>query len=366
MKPAAKLVLAVATGLLAGCGVPGIPRPPSLELPQPVSDLRAVRKGDRVYLSWTVPAETTDGLAIRQLGVTRVCRTFEKEISACGTPANVMLPLERAQAPAKKRNVAATPTKITAEYTDRLPVQLPTPDTGQLTYAVEVLNSSDRSAGLSNDVHVLTAPTLPPPAGFSAEVTGGGVVLHWTAPAMASPDASLGHLYRVYRRQGDSNTDMIAAEVPWDTFSAAPVVDHGFEWGKTYYYRATVVTVVTQPGKPDVQIEGDDTPAVKVYAEDVFPPAVPSGLQAVFSGAGQAPFVDLIWAPDTDPDLAGYNVYRHDQSGEAVKINSDLVKEPAFRDTAVSAGTTYFYSVSAVDVRGNESARSQETSEAVP
>ena len=55
-------------------------------------------------------------------------------------------------------------------------------------------------------------------------------------------------------------------------------------------------------------IEGDDTPEVKVFANDVFPPAVPSGLQAVFSGPGQKPFIDLVWAPVSDADLAGYNV----------------------------------------------------------
>ena len=62
--------------------------------------------------------------------------------------------------------------------------------------------------------------------------------------------------------------------------------------------------VISAPGKPDLEIEGDDTPKVTVYAHDVFPPAVPSGLQAVFSGVGQSPFVDLIWSPDTDADLA--------------------------------------------------------------
>jgi len=127
-----------------------------------------------------------------------------------------------------------------------------------------------------------------------------------------------------------------------------------------------VVTVIHEEGKPEIQFEGDDTPPVRVFAHDVFPPAVPSGLQAVFSGVGQQPFIDLIWAPDTDADLAGYNVFRHEGGAEAVKINSELVKTPAFRDMNVASGKTYIYSVSAVDVRGNESARSQEASEAVP
>jgi fibronectin type 3 domain-containing protein len=42
------------------------------------------------------------------------------------------------------------------------------------------------------------------------------------------------------------------------------------------------------------------------------------------------------------------------------------VKTPAFRDTKVEGGKTYFYSVSAVDARGNESGRSEEASETVP
>jgi hypothetical protein len=143
-------------------------------------------------------------------------------------------------------------------------------------------------------------------------------------------------------------------------------VDHSFEWEKTYFYRAAVVTLIYEEGKTEAQFEGDDTPPVKVFAHDVFPPAVPAGLQAAFSGVGQQPFIDLIWAPDTEADLAGYNVFRQEAGGVVVNINSELVKTPAFRDMNVASGKTYAYSVSAVDVRGNESARSQEASEAVP
>jgi len=38
----------------------------------------------------------------------------------------------------------------------------------------------------------------------------------------------------------------------------------------------------------------------------------------------------------------------------------------AFRDAQVVSGKTYFYSVSAVDTRQKESARSEEASERVP
>ena len=113
-------------------------------------------------------------------------------------------------------------------------------------------------------------------------------------------------------------------------------------------------------------VEGDDSPTAKVFADDVFPPAVPSGLQAVFSGPGQAAFIDLIWASVTDVDLDGYNVYRHEEGAVPVKVNSERLKTPAYRDESVVSGKKYFYSVSAVDLRGNESARSEEANEAVP
>src|SRR5262249_20392278 len=112
--------------------------------------------------------------------------------------------------------------------------------------------------------------------------------------------------------------------------------------------------------------EGDDSPTVKVFADDVFPPGVPAGLQAVFSGVGQQPFVDLIWTPGTEGDLSGYNIYRHEEGGQAIRINAELVKTQAYKDDSVQPGKKYFYSVSAVDVRGNESGRSEEASEQVP
>ena len=159
--------------------------------------------------------------------------------------------------------------------------------------------------------------------------------------------------------------------------------DHTFEWQKSYEYRIAIVTFAKLdkdsqlcPGKPSeeapaiadciITIEGDDSPAQRVFASDVYAPAVPSGLQAVFSGTGQPAFVDLLWAPDTDPDLAGYNVFRREEGGQREKINVTLVKTPAFRDEHVVQGKTYWYSVSAVDMRSNESGRCVEASEQIP
>ena len=355
------------TVALAGCGVPGVPKSPSLDLPGPVTDLQAVRKGDRVYLVWTVPSETTDRIAMRHLGPTRICRSLDAAMNECASPVGEVPAgriLGAGAQPAKSAKPAA---QMQANYIDNLPSRLLVDDPGaQISYAISVLNGNGRSAGISNTVHVPAVVALPPPSGFRAEVTAEGIILNWTAIPSTQETPGLRRLCRVYRRQEGGSTDTVAGEVPLDPSSSAQLVDHTFEWEETYFYRATVVTLIHEEGKPETQFEGDDTPAVRVFAHDVFPPAIPSGLQAVFSGAGQPPFIDLIWAPDTEADLSGYNVFRHEADAEPVKINSGLLKTPAFRDLNVAPGKTYFYSVSAVDVRENESARSQEASEAVP
>ena len=349
----------LALALCTACGTPGVPLPPSLELARPVSDLRAVRKGNTVYLTWSAPEATTDRQNIRHPGATAVCRTVGTILRECGV-AVAQIPFAKPPAPTK-----AVP-KPQLSYTDPLSANLSVENpTATVVYAVSVLNAYGRSAGLSNQVQVPAAPTLPPPANFQAQVTAEGVKLSWKA--MAPPGiAGLRYLYRVYRRPSGTNADTVAGEVAVTDESSPSFLDGGFDWEKSYNYRLTVVTVVAPDQGTEQQVEGDDSRAITVVAHDIFPPAIPAGLQAVFSGPGQKPFIDLIWAPDTEPDLAGYNVYRREQDGQLVKLNSDVVKSPAFRDTDVLAGHSYFYSVSAIDVRENESAHSDEASEAVP
>jgi hypothetical protein len=384
--------------LLAGCAQTGPPLPPSLELPKAPTDLRASRKGNRVTLSWSEPTLTTDRKSVRYLGPTFVCRSADSEIAACGNPAATLLaPAAAPQKPRTARHAVqqpSSPRPASQTYTNTLPANMQSQDpSAEITYAVEVLNRNARSAGLSNRVHVPAVVTLPPPGDLAATLTGDGVVLTWTSagePQYASghfseisPDNSSAHSpglefrYRIYRRDESSGKDAIAGEVPVGEAGSAHFTDSGLEWENTYLYRITAVSVVKRADS-EVQVEGDDTSPVRVIAHDVFPPNVPVGLQAAYSGEGQKPFIDLIWAPVTNADLAGYNVYRSEtNTGKAktegkaevtttIKLNSALVKSPAYRDSAVASGKTYTYAVSAVDVRGNESQRSEATSEPVP
>lgn len=352
--------------ILAACATIGPPQPPSLDLPKPPSDLRASRKGANVTLTWTISTTTTDRLVIHSVGPTQICRA-PSELKACGTPTGEA-PAQTGLAATKSVEPKKSAKKVTESYTDTLPAQMQSdaPD-AVITYAVEVLNHDRRGAGLSNQVRVPLVRTLPPPREFQAEVRREGVVLSWAGdPSTGSKETAIQYSYRVYRTPEGSAQATLVGEVPAGAENHFSLTDSEIEWQKTYTYRADTVTTVHEANKPKMQVEGDDTPEVKVFANNVFPPAVPSGLQAVFSGPGQEPFIDLVWAPVSDADLAGYNIYRHQEGTPAVKLNAEPVKTPAYRDASVTPGNRYFYSVSAVDVRGNESAASEEASEAVP
>jgi hypothetical protein len=343
--------------VLAACATMAPPQPPSLELPKPPLDLRASRKGDKVVLAWTTPATTTDRQKVRSRGATRICRALEPQMTVCGKPV-----AEAAPQPAASRDAKSSTT-----YTDTIPADLPSSaPSGFVSYAIEVTNAEGRSAGISNAVRVSVAPTLPPPPDFTARVASQGVVLTWTSAVPLSPPPAARYAYRVYRTLQGSELRNLVEEVAAGNESRLALTDSNIEWGKTYEYRCEAVTIIPVDGKPDISVDGDDSRPIQVFADDVFPPAVPSGLQAVFSGVGGQAFVDLIWAPVPDVDLAGYNVYRHELGATPMKLNAGPVAAPAYRDANVAPGKNYLYSVSAVDIRGNESPRSEESAESVP
>ena len=86
-------------------------------------------------------------------------------------------------------------------YVDSLPPQLGEENpAGFVTYAVEEMNSNGRSAGLSNQVPVPVAPTIPAPDELSAKVSGEGVSISWSGPAPPAAPSGLTYRYQIVRR----------------------------------------------------------------------------------------------------------------------------------------------------------------------
>jgi len=361
----ALVVALAATVALAGCGMPGAPQPPSLHLPSRVGDLSAVRSGNQVALTWSMPKRDTDKVSLKDNVTVRICRS-ESVAASCSAAATIEL----------------TPNAAGA-FTETLPPALAEGAPRVLTYFVELDNRKGRSAGLSNGAQILAGEAPAAVDALAAEMRRDGVLLHWTpAPPDAVPVA-----VRLVRKPvsppvpapSKSAEGPLAPrpEPPERTLLVAPTahadhaLDSSIQFGETYEYRAQRVARVTVNGET-LELAGPFSSPVRIAALNVYPPAVPKGLAAVATAgeAGAGPAIDLNWQPGIEADLAGYVVYRR-ESGTTESVwrrisPAQPVSEPDYHDGNVQPGHSYVYAVSSVDQQGHESARSAETEETVP
>lgn len=349
--------LSALAGVLVGCGTPGPPQPPSLNLPSRVTDLQATRAGDQVSLSWTNPQRSTDRLPLRDAINVTICRQVGE--GDCVPTGGRMV-----RAPGSAGG-----------FTETLPPDLSSGAPRPLAYYVDLSNSRGRSQGHSNRAVVVAGAPPAPVTGLTAEVRKTGVVLRWT------PDAGQAAV-RLERRlltpppAGPAHPDLLAPPPEPEVqrliveggSASGRAIDRSIRLGETYEYRAQRVSRVRAGGET-FEIDGAFSPPLRVAALDIFLPAVPSGLVAVAvpggNGAGAA--IDLSWQPAAEADVAGYRVYRREGDGEWQRISPEApVVEPAFHDIGVEPGHPYTYAVTAVDRSGHESARSAPAKETVP
>jgi hypothetical protein len=349
--------------LLAGCGTPGAPQPPSLDLPDPVTDLSAQRTGSRVSLTWTMPRRNTDKLPLKGILAVSICRREDARngIADCVSVGEVQL------APG-----------LYGSFTDTLPVKLAIGPSRPLNYYVELKNQKGRSAGPSNAATVLDGQGPAPVTDLAAEVRKAGIVLRWASGNSAdtirlrrtllTPTAAKPRTGPLPQAPEPIVQNLIV-EVS-SPATGPQVLDKNITFGNTYEYRAQRLIRETVNGET-IELDGEFSAPVRVEARDVFPPAVPMGLAAVATAAdtasGLQASIDLSWQPNTDADLAGYEIYRREDKTPWERISGDQpVAGPAFHDAHVVPGHTYRYGVSAVDKVGRESGRSEEAQETVP
>jgi hypothetical protein len=361
---AAVLVAALAATLaLAGCGMPGAPQPPSLHLPVRVGDLSAVRTGDQVALTWSMPKRDTDKVPLKDDVTVRICRN-ESAAAACSSAETFALAPDADGA-----------------FTDKLPPALAEGAPRVLTFFVELDNRKGRTAGLSNGAQILAGEAPTAVNGLAAEMRRDGVLLQWIPAPPAAPLVPV----RLVRKLVSPPAPAKSTQAPLAprpeplerTLLVEPgrsvdqALDSSIQFGETYEYRAQRVARVIVNGET-LELAGPLSSPVRIAAVNVYPPAVPKGLAAVATAgeAGAGPAIDLNWQPDTEADLAGYIVYRREaestESGWRRISPAQPVPQPDFRDANVQPGHTYMYAVSAVDQQGHESAHSAATEETVP
>jgi hypothetical protein len=322
------LVLVVLCLMLTGCGAVGDPLPPLLDIPQPSIGLAAAQRGDKVLVSWPAPLLTTENAKPRpdRLGPIKIYRFVLSDLEA-KAPDRYTQPSKDSKIPSTEatvyqnaKEIATRPPGTTVFKDDVDPAWF----NHTVVYAIKMTNRRGESADYSNMVPVAVLKVGPPPS-FTSEVTEHAVKLRW--------NAGEGEWFRVYR------DGAALGDVTGSSFD-----DQQFEFDHPYVY-----TIRTLARSGEFTAESDDSAPKKVRPEDHFPPATPMAVRAVqIEGVAE-----ISWSPNTEPDLAGYNVYRG-----TVRLNDKLIVNTVFRDPAPGASPRY--TVTAVDTHNNESKHSEE------
>jgi hypothetical protein len=163
-------------------------------------------------------------------------------------------------------------------------------------------------------------------------VTNTAVSLSWVNPAGATPPSS------------PTSGTLVTDTGP----SATSFTDTGLSAGTQYSY-----ALFAHDAVPDYAASAKKT-AQTANAVDTTPPAVPTGL-AIEARDGA---VKVSWASNTEPDLAGYQVYYGTASGGPWTYAAST--SPPTTSTVVSGltnGVTYWFTVLAYDTSSNQSAK---------
>ena len=362
---------AVLLALLAGCGKQGPPLPPLRAVPATTRDLTAVQQGTQIVLAFSYPKTTPAGTALSGISAVEVLEATKpaapdgkaspmepRELAAAARPRLKVQGADLASATSGDRIVLSLPVPplpatpaptpapaakpATKPATTLAPAATPTtpaatPPLQAHYFAVRTFgNAGDRSEP-SNIAAVVPKAPPPAPERFTVAPRADGVLVEWAGV----PGAAGG--YNVYRRDAQ------------ERFHGQPVHAAGPEerswldtmarFGQDYIYSVTALA------QREPAVESAIGSEHEVRYQDRFPPPTPAELVAL----PEPGRVRLVWRPVDAEDLAGYIVYRRVGNGSFERLTAQPLTAPEYGDTAVKAGQTYAYRVTAIDKTGNES-----------
>jgi hypothetical protein len=328
--------------LALSCGVQGPPHPPRIEQPLPVKDLAVSQVGKNLQISFTLPQLATDGERLTKPVEVELLRTT----TAAGQPVSPLTEspgawISFAPAVVEKQTRAGKFT-FSAALTEE---ELRASQRKEIRIAARTLTRGFRHRPLESELSNIVQLTLLEVPGrvenLRAQTTEHSIALSWPTPAGTVTS------YRVYRSPtGKPESFVLRGE------TSDPVwQDSDFEFGRSYFYR---VTAITKVGSNLAESESSET--FEITPRDTFPPSPPQRLTALYTTRA----VELVWDANTEPDLAGYNVYRREGEGPFQKVTAEPLRTPIYRDSAASEAKSYVYHVTALDVSGNESSPSED------
>jgi predicted small lipoprotein YifL len=343
------LVVLLAVGTLAACGKKGPPVAPELRVPAVPAALHGSVDGESIVVSWTAPGARLDGTKLRSVDRYQLYR--REEVDA-GTPKSAMLSHGRVvgyDEIATIRTEAPAPATIqgsSVTWVDRRTLSVGR----RYVYLVTAEDALGRISAPSERLVVpfLAAPKAP--TAVDAKPGDRRVTLTWQPPAELIDGSPVTGDIKYIVLRGSGATGALAAITP-QPLGETTYTDTGLDNDTDYRYAVRALRV-----EPAVTAAGEVSAAVTVAPLNTTPPAPPVGLVAV-PAPGE---VRLAWNASPEPDVITYAIYRASASGEFMRIATTSVPGTVYTDRDVRSGTTYRYTVTALDNarRSNESARS--------
>jgi hypothetical protein len=327
------------------CGKRGNPLPPLRPVPTRILDASAVRAGDRVTITFTVPAANVDGTT--PAAVTRIDVFAWRGAQGATPPAASVIASERSNLvssltvvppPAEGAPVATTPSQAvvvgsSAQVSDDIE-SVDTKDAVLAYVLVPVAGTGRGRPGPPSAPLVVPVAALPPePTGVILTHDETDVRVSWDAPADVT-----GRTFAVVRTNA-AGDPIDAPAIP--VASSAREATFPVEFG-----RPVCVAVRASVAAGRVTTVGALSRPACLTPVDRYAPPAPTGFQAVQEGTA----VVLSWTALTVSDLAGYVVLRGQDTADTLQpLMRAPIKETTYRDTTVRPGVTYFYAVYAED-----------------
>ncbi|QQS46907.1 MAG: fibronectin type III domain-containing protein [Acidobacteriota bacterium] len=351
------IILLITAGI--GCGKIGDPLPPIPRAPLVVDELAVSQVGTQLVIRFPF-VRTQRSRALERIDVYRL-------VESTGDPTG--LPQEEFS----RRSTIVTSITVdriplnrsVIEYADPLDVQ-GGPADRRYRYAVRVVTADGVTADFSNYATIVPLFSLAlAPAGLRTRQTETEIEIIWDPPAGNEDGSRPANLagYNIYRRLEGAGETFIGLNP--QPITENRYADRNFLFGSKYEYVVHSVSTLPAAAGETGAVESNPSPVLAYSPIDNFPPAAPVSVTiASING-----IVSIFWPLNTEPDVAGYLIYRSEDEtipdAQWMKLTPQLHKTASFRDERVQIGKQYFYRITAVDVYGNESARSAAVSEVV-
>ncbi|MCP5051962.1 MAG: hypothetical protein GY940_32640 [bacterium] len=273
--------------------------------------------------------------------------------------------LKKARKPSPRYNETE---KKNLSFYINIPFQLKDLDDKSHYFAIQYYYYKKKKSPISEVLHIRTLVPVKPVTGLALSQENKMIRLTWDKPGEDAAGNKVTSIsgYDIFKKidpdqveeqenqeeTGSNTTDTAGtAQVEPGVFkklNTTNVLTEYFEDtdtginGKYTYYVSTIISNL---------IESAQSQEVFLRITDIYPPEIPANL--VSFKASDHMF--LTWKEVTDKDFSFYRVYRRTDASSEFRLIADKVTTSQYKDQNPRRGRTYYYVVTSVDKKGNES-----------